>query len=91
MGTLMIHDQNEDGQVALSEATIAGEHTPARRYDQIGHFLHIDGPLHALAHDLDQVKQLGYRLATAAEQNLFAKQQKKAATIQESAPEGDNK
>lgn len=84
MSILMVHDENTDSLIALSEGIVGGEHTPVRRYQQNGSFLSVDPPANAREHDLDQLQQLGYRVATASEQNAFAKQQKKAETVTES-------
>lgn len=89
MGVLLYHETAENGQVALSEGRVAGDPTPARTYQQEGRFLHIDGPAHVIEHDVAEVLRLGYRLATAAEQNLFAGATRKRSSLTEkSAPSG---
>lgn len=86
MSILLVHDENTDSLIALSEGIVGGEHTPVRRYQQTGSFLSVDPPANAREHDLDQLQQLGYRVATASEMNTFAKQQKKALSVQETVP-----
>ena len=39
MSILLVHDQNENAHVALSEGIVGGERTPVRRYQQDGKFL----------------------------------------------------
>ncbi len=90
MSILLVHDENKDSLIALSEARIAGEHTSARHYRQEGSYLNIEPPANAREHDIDQLQQLGYRVATASEQNVFTEQKKQATTVQETtAPKGD--
>lgn len=84
MGILLYHEDKDDGMVGLAEAHIAGEHTPVRHYQHEGNFLHVNGPSHALDHDVEEIKKLGgYRLATASEQERYAAQKRKAASIKE--------
>jgi 16S rRNA U1498 N3-methylase RsmE len=80
---LLYHEHKDDGQIAIAEGKVAGEHTPARRYKHKGHFVNIDGPDHVLHHDIEQLKQLGYRLATAEDQERHAKQQKSITSLKE--------
>lgn len=90
MSFLMVHDQNENAQISLSEGIVGGEPTPVRRYRQDGKFLNADIPPNALEHDIEQLKQLGYRQATPNEQNMYVKQQKQSKMLQENA-KGDHK
>jgi hypothetical protein len=83
MGILLIHDQHENAQIALSEGIVGGEHTSVRQYQQDGKFLNADIPPNALEHDMDQLRQLGYRIATPNEMNEYAKRKKQAATLLE--------
>jgi len=83
MGILLYHETKDHGMVALSEEIIAGQRTPERRYYHDGHFLKVDPPANAKEHDIEQLNQLGYRLATAEEQNTYAKQQKRAGRLEE--------
>lgn len=88
MSILLVHDQNENAHVALSEGIVGGERTPVRRYQQDGKFLNADIPPNALEHDIEQLRQLGYRQATPLEQNEYAKRKKQATTLLE---KGGNK
>lgn len=83
MGILLVHEQNENAQISLSEGIVGGEHTPVRRYRQDGKFLNADIPSNALEHDLDQLRQLGYRHATPNEMNEYTKRKKQAVTLLE--------
>lgn len=83
MSILLVHDQNENAQVAIAEGIVGGEHTPVRRYQQDGKFLNADMPPNALEHDLDQLRQLGYREATPNEQNEYVKRKKQTTTLLE--------
>jgi len=83
MAILMYHEDKDDGSIAIAEGKVAGEHTPARRYKHKGHFVNVDGPAHVLHHDVEQMKQLGYRLATAEDQERHAKQQKNSTSLKE--------
>jgi hypothetical protein len=83
MGILLVHDQHENAQISLSEGIVGGEHTPVRRYQQDGRFLNVNIPPNALEHDLDQLRQLGYRQATPNEMNEYTKHKKQAATLLE--------
>lgn len=76
MAILLYHDINEDGGVDLSEGIIAGQRTPERHYRQKGHFLEVDPPANAREHDVGELQQLGYRLATPSEQNSYAKRER---------------
>lgn len=82
-GLLFYHETKDDGAVNMSEEIIAGQRTPERRYVHKGHFLEVSAPLHAREHDVDQLTQLGYRLANPREQQEFTRQQKRAATVEE--------
>jgi hypothetical protein len=83
MSILLVHDQNENAQISLSEGIVGGEYTPVRRYLQDGKFLNADIPPNALEHDIDQLQQLGYRQATPNEMNEYTKRKKQAATLLE--------
>lgn len=83
MSILMVHDQNENAQIALSEGIVGGENTPVRRYQQDGKFLDANIPPNALEHDIEQLRQLGYRHTTPLEQNEYTKRKKQAATLLE--------
>ncbi len=81
---LLYHDNDGNGHVVLSEGKVAGEHTPARRYNYSGHFLEVDGPAHVIAHDVAEIKRLpGYRLATASEQQEHVASKRKATHLTE--------
>jgi hypothetical protein len=86
MSILFCHPEKDDGSVVMSEERIGGQLTPERRYQHIGHFLEVDAPPNAREHDIEQLQQLGYRLATAEEQNKFTKQKKKSQTVDETLP-----
>lgn len=83
MSFLMVHDQNENAHVALAEGVVGGEKTPIRRYQQDGKFLNADIPANALEHDLEQLRQLGYRVATPNEMNDYHAQKRKRESISE--------
>lgn len=83
MSILLIHDQHENAQISLSEGIVGGEHTAVRRYQQDGKFLNVNIPPNALEHDLEQLRQLGYRQATPLEQNEYVKRKRQAATLLE--------
>lgn len=80
---LMIHDEKDDGMVAIAEGVIAGELTPARTYEHQGKFLIVEVASHAQAHDLEELRKLGYRVATAEEQNKFTATKRKKSTLTE--------
>lgn len=88
MSILMVHDKNTNSLIALSEGIVGGEPTPVRRYRQEGKYLSVEPPANAREHDLDQLQQLGYRVATASEMNEYTKQKRQATTLQE---KGGNK
>ena len=81
MSILLIHDQHENAQIALSEGIVGGEHTLVRRYQQDGQYLSIDPPANAREHDIKELQKLGYRLATPNEQNVYTKQKKQTMTL----------
>ena len=85
MGVLLYHEEKDTGNmVGMAEARIAGEHTPARQYQHEGPFLHVNGPSHALDHDVEEILKLpGYRLATAAEQEQYAATKRKRTRLTE--------
>lgn len=83
MSILLIHDQHENAQIALSEGVVGGEYTSVRRYQQDGKFLNANIPPNALEHDIEQLRQLGYRQATPNEMNEYTKRKKQAATLLE--------
>lgn len=81
---LLYHETATDGEIATSEAKVAGEHHPARRYKHNGHFVEIDGPDHLVEHDANDIcKIAGYRLATPQEQEIYLKQKRKANRLAE--------
>jgi hypothetical protein len=85
---LLYHEATTAGQIALAEGKVAGSHTPARQYTHEGHFLAISGEAHVIAHDVGEILRLpGYRLATAAEQQAYAKQKQQATSLTETEPE----
>lgn len=85
MAVLLYHEEDKgNGQVALSEGHIAGEHTPARVRQHKGHFLEVDGPAHVIQHDVEEILKLpGYRLATPEEQEEHTKSERKSRGIKE--------
>ena len=84
MAVLLYHDDTTHEPVVLSESVVAGEPTPARRYEHAGHFLEVDGPAHVVAHDVAHIQQLpGYRLATAQEQEEHHASKRKAHHLTE--------
>lgn len=91
MSILLVHGENTNALIALSEGIVGGESTPVRRYRQDGSYLSIDPPANAREHDLKELEKLGYRLATTSEQNMYTKQQKQLKTLQESTGKGDHK
>lgn len=82
-GILFYHETKDNGMVAMSEELIAGQRTLERRYVHKGHFLEVNPPQNAIEHDTEQLKRLGYRLASPREQQEFVKQQKKAGALEE--------
>lgn len=84
---LLVHDDSTDSTTVMSEGVVGGERTPTRRYLQEGKYLVIEGVPSVVAHDVEQLQQLGFRLASAAEQSTFAKRNKQASSIVETTDE----
>jgi hypothetical protein len=86
MSVLLVHDGKGDdgiGHVAISEGMVAGEYFPARHYHHRGKFLHVDGHPHVIANDVAEMQKMGYRLATADEQQQSTSESKKSKAIRE--------
>lgn len=85
MALLLFHPITTSGMIATSENRVGGELYPARHYYHSGHFVELDGPALVVDYDARELEAHGYRLATAAEQNQFAAQKRKAARLEETA------
>lgn len=83
MGVLLVHDNKNHGEVAMAEAIVAGEPTPARYYRHQDKFVEVNAPANALHHDLAEMHKLGYRLATPEEQNAYSASKKKTSRLTE--------
>ena len=80
---LLVSESAGDTVITLSESVEAGVQTPARRYQQQGRYLTVEGAPQVINHDVGLLQRQGYRLATATEQNEYTRQQRQASSIVE--------
>jgi hypothetical protein len=85
---LLIHDNDGYHKVAIAEQVIAGDVIPARTYTQEGKFLLVRAEQHTQYTDVCELQKLGYRLATASEQEEYVLSKKKKRLIQEKQDKG---
>jgi len=84
MAVLLKHDEKDHGMVGIAEGVIAGERHHARHYVHQGHFIEVDHTSpHVVEHDVAEMQKLGYHVASAHEQQEYAKAQRKARSIKE--------
>lgn len=80
---LLYHETANAGSIA-TPARLGREHHAPRHYQHEGHFIVLNGPIHVITYDAEEIcKVPGYRLATPYEQEQYASMQKQSGTLQE--------
>lgn len=83
---LLYSEATTDSAVTMP-GRIWNEAHPPRRYQAQGHYLVLEGPGHIISYDAEELcKNPIWRLATAAEQQAYAKLTRRASQLEEALP-----